>query len=532
MHIARMHARGFKRFHDLTIETPGTPRLVMMCGPNGMGKSSVIDAFRYWHAPNSGEGWITDETYHRRSGDIAVDITQLVEIDFVEPQPENPRKLLYARSAYRHEPDFQTGSISRAGELFDAPRSRRMIDPESKVSDNYQRLVSATLDDLFGGSRDAMLVAELRDLHVGQIRDAMLELFPELELQGPGDPLSGGTFYFRKAGQDAFHYKNLSGGEKAAFDLLLDLVIKTAVYDDTVFCIDEPELHMNTRLQASLLDSLLNVLSESAQLWIASHSIGMMRRAQQLYEHDSSVVAFLDFENVNFDEPVSMAPVKPNRDFWARTLKVALGDMADLVAPDRVVLCEGRPAGGANVAKAEFDARCYRRIFEAEFPRTDFLSVGNVADVHQDRVEVGRAIQTIATGTRVTRVVDRDMRSEQEIADLEASGTRVLRRRHIESYFLDDEVLTALCESVGQPEQLSALVEARNAAIATSVADRGNDTDDLKSAAGTFFVTVRQLLALTDAGSTTEAFLADTLAPLVRPGMLVYDELRADVLAA
>jgi hypothetical protein len=37
----------------------------------------------------------------------------------------------------------------------------------------------------------------------------------------------------------------LSGGEKAAFDLLLDLVIKRREFNDTVFFIDEPEAHMS-----------------------------------------------------------------------------------------------------------------------------------------------------------------------------------------------------------------------------------------------------------------------------------------------
>ncbi len=396
MHIRRLHLRGFKRFHDLTIEVPGTPRLIMMCGPNGMGKSSVIDALRLWHAGHgSGEGWFIDESYHRKTGEPVIDVNQMVEVEFVEPAPAEPRKLMYARTAYRHEPDFQSGAVQRMGQLFDAPRARRMIEPESKVSDNYQRLVSATLDDLFSGNYDADSVATLRDKHIGRIRDAMLELFPNLELQGPGDPIGGGTFYFRKDGKPEFHYKNLSGGEKAAFDLLLDLVVKSAAYDDTVFCVDEPELHLNTRLQAALLDAMLKLVPPTGQLWIASHSIGMMRRAQELHRADHTNVVFLDFEDRDFDEAVTMTPTRPDRDFWVRTLRVALGDLADLVAPDRVVLCEGRPAGGANIAKAEFDARCYRQIFAVEFPRTDFVSVGNAADVHQDRVELGRTIQTI-----------------------------------------------------------------------------------------------------------------------------------------
>lgn len=212
-----------------------------MAGPNGMGKSSLIDAVRLWHGGHgSGEGWFIDEAYHRKAGEAAIDVRQLVELEFAEEvDPADARKSIYARSAYRHEPEFLTSSIQRMGDLLDAPRSRRMIETESKVSDNYQRLVSATLDGLFVGAADEETVAEVREKRIGRVRDAVLELFPNLELQGPGDPLSGGTFFFRKDTQAQFHYKNLSGGEKAGFDLILDLVMKRVVYDNTIFFIDE-----------------------------------------------------------------------------------------------------------------------------------------------------------------------------------------------------------------------------------------------------------------------------------------------------
>ncbi len=531
MHISRIQLRSFKRFHDLTIEIPGSPKLVVLCGPNGIGKSSLIDALRLWHGGHgSGEGWFIDETYHRKSGEAPVGTGELISVDFVEPAPVDPRKLIYARSAYRHEPDFQSSSITRQGEIFAAPKSRKMIDSESKVSDNYLRLVSTTLDELYRGDHDAELVGDLRDRHIGRVREVMLALFPDLELKGPGDPMGGGTFFFSKAGQAEFHYKNLSGGEKAAFDLVLDLAIKAATYDDTVLIIDEPELHMNPRLQAGLLDQLLLLTSAGGQLWIATHSIGMMRKAQEIWTNRPTDVAFLDFEGHDFDAVVSMTPAEPTRAFWDHVFQVALGDLADLVAPDRVVLCEGRVAGGTNVAKAEFDARCYRRIFGREFPRTDFISVGNAADVHTDRLEVGRTIQTLLTGTTVVRVVDRDNRSNEEVRDLQAAGTRVLSRRHLEAFLLDDEVLEAFVASVGAPERLPDALRLRAQAINASVA-RGNDADDIKSATGEFYVSLRQELGLTGTGSNAEAFLADTLAPLLQPGQTVYAELRGDLFA-
>ncbi len=79
------------------------------------------------------------------------------------------------------------------------------------------------------------------DRHIGRIRtvDAP-ESFRTWNFRVQGIPSGVVTFYFSKNKQPEFHYKNLSGGEKAAFDLVLDLVQKASAYDDTVFMIDEP----------------------------------------------------------------------------------------------------------------------------------------------------------------------------------------------------------------------------------------------------------------------------------------------------
>ena len=475
------------------------------------------------------DGAIADDYYLKSSEPVMPSSRLPVQVEFVEPFGPDKTRLLYARSAYRHEPEFNLLGVSRRGEIDRAPKAKRMIESESKVSDNYQRLVSKAIDDLFGGEQDRASVPEIRERLVGRVRDAMLELFPDLELQGPGHPIAGGTFYFRKDGRPRFHYKNLSGGEKAAFDLLLDLVVKGAYYDDTVFCIDEPELHMNARIQGQLLTSILKLMPLSGQLWIATHSIGMMRGAQRLFEADESSVAFLDFEGHDFDSPVKLEPVRPDRDFWTRTLYVALGDLAALVGPDCVVLCEGRPLNASKTARSEFDARCYATIFSSEFPRTCFMSVGNSQDVQEDRVGLGRAIETIVSGTRVIKLVDRDMQTDSEVRENKARGERVLTRRHLESYLLSDEMVAALCERSLMPEKVPDLIAARDAALATSVEARKNDPDDVKRAAGDFYTAARRILGLVQAGNSVEAFLAETMSPLMRSDMNVYAELKGDI---
>ena len=115
-----------------------------------------------------------------------------------------------------------------------------------------------------------------------ELARAVNKLFPSLHLNDFGHPLRDGTFRFTKGTSSGYDFKNLSGGEKAVFDLILDLVVARRAYDDTIYCIDEPESHMHAHLQSDLLTVLYELLPDGCQLMLATHSIRMMRRAQAI----------------------------------------------------------------------------------------------------------------------------------------------------------------------------------------------------------------------------------------------------------
>lgn len=284
---------------------------------------------------------------------------------------------------------------------------------------------------------------------------------------------------------------------------------------------------MSPRLQGALLGELLTLLPAGSQLWLATHSIGMMRRARDLAALHREEVTFLDFEDRYFDQPQILEPVLPTRAFWGRSLRVALDDLAELVAPKQVVVCEGKPlgAGGGRIA---VDANCYDVIFSTEFPDTRFLSAGNAADVATDRLAFTEAIKALARGISVIRLIDRDDRSPQEIADLQAQTIKVLSRRHIESYLYDDEILTALCIKKGNAAVAPDLIADKMAAITASVG-RGNAPDDVKSASGEIYNAAKRRLGLVGVGNDSTAFMQSTLAPLVTNNTAVYRELRLDI---
>jgi hypothetical protein len=532
MHIKQLHITGFKRFTDFTIRNiaPQT-KLVVLTGPNGSGKSSVFDAMMQWHRFHGGYniGW--NEIYHRKAGATVIGEGQTVSIDFHEELPKEPqdrKKAVYVRSAYRNDPDFTTTQLSRMGSVLDGRRVARLIDNDAVVSENYQRLVSASVAGLYSGEHDTRTVGELREKFIGQVRNSMGRVFDDLLLSGPGDPLTNGAFYFEKGTSKNFHYMNLSGGEKAAFDLILDVIVKRTEYDNTVYAIDEPEAHMHTRLQSRLLEELLNLMPEHSQLWIATHSIGMMRKAKEVKEAKPLDVAFLDFGEANWDSAVVLLPKEVDRAFWMKSLDIALDDLAALVAPSRIVLCEGELTKTSGSARSEFDAKCLRTIFAREFSDTDFMSAGNSSDVESDRLHLARSLRHLFSKMDVVRIVDRDDKSSTEVADLNAQGVRVLSRRHLECYLLDDEIIAKLCIAEGKGQLVSSALDAKKTAVANSVS-RGNACDDVKSAAGEIYTRLKSLLALSACGNTCEAFLRDTMSPLLTPDTQTYANLRQDV---
>ena len=102
----------------------------------------------------------------------------------------------------------------------------------------------------------------------------------------------------------------------------------------------------------------------------------------------------------------------------------------------------------------------------------------------------------------------------------------MLSRRNLESYLFDDEVLRALAHSVGKTDKADDLLAEKQRIINQRA---GDAPDDLKPASGDIYNACKSILELTNPGNNTKSFIRDTLAPLIKPGMVVYDQLKHDI---
>ncbi|MDM7956603.1 ATP-binding protein [Blastomonas sp.] len=526
MKVKRIHLKSFKRFTDLEITgIPEAAKLVVVVGPNGSGKSSLFDAFMSWHRQKVGWGIDGDQAYYQKGEENSFSWNQSAVVETHEGIAP-VKSSLYVRTAYRNDADFTVGELKKQKSPSENLRIQKSIQNDQVVSLNYQRLIYDTISGVYNADNNEKTVENLRNELIGGIRHSMKSVFGDLMLNNISDPLGDGTFNFSKGSVASYHYKNLSGGEKAAFDLLLDMHMKRKFYADAIWCIDELETHLHTRVQGALMREMYALIPEQSQLWITTHSLGVMRAAQALSIEAPGTVAIIDFDGVEPDEPRQLVPSSIGRIAWEKMLSIAIDDLSSRIVPSIIVVCEGSAVGNR---RKNFDAEIYNRVLGSSAAEIVFVSGGSSNQVATAGASVRSALDDIANGARVISLCDRDDKSQKEVQDFEKDGNLVLGERNLECYLFADDVLTKLAQSAGHSDKVGDVLQIKADALAASVA-RGNQPDDLKSAAGQIFTNVRQTLTLARPGNTTDAFMRDTLAPLITPGMPTHAAMKAAIL--
>ena len=531
MKIKFIKLTDFKRFTDLEInEIPKEAKLVVMIGPNGSGKSSVLEALQLLRLSNGFGGWSGKIDYYLKSGVLDSNKTNGIldnlKLEFHGELPSNRddwKKALQVRSSYRNDSTVESSQRDRVRSPLEQKRYRLVENDESVVA-NYQWLQSRWAEvsshlERFEENRES-----LQKEVFGKLRDAMRILFdnPELVLMGLGNRDEQQIFQFKKGASREFSYMNLSSGEKAVLDLILDLIVAKDQFNDTVFAIDEPEAHIHTKLQGPLLGELYNLIPENSQLWIATHSIGMVRKAQDLWREGKNkgkdLVVFLDFgrEDLDFDKKAPITPSPPDSGFWERVYEIALGDLAELVLNERTVFCESRG----------FDAECYRNIFKNHYPELSFNPLEGRDNVLKTVEAANLVLRKIAKKAMVIGIVDKDDALPPDIERRKKKGIRTLSRRTIENFLLDDEVLSKLCEDYGEPDKVDDLLAAKQEAL-----DKHNlkSDDNLKAIVQPIRNAAKKALNPAKLGVSRESFMMDILAPRIQPGMDIYDELHDNI---
>ena len=505
---------------------------MVLVGPNGTGKSALFDAFLLKSLSSrinqSIEGDQSTREYYinRTDRDFASQtraLAQSIEVSFHEGEQAGTdwSTIFNIRTAYRVEADFSLRSLEAVQPSSESSRFTRIIDPDQAVSDNYKRLAWKRHSDLDSDAPAETTFGQYRSESLAKLQNGMQKLFsdPTLELQDFGGIKGGGVFRFAKGEVSDFHYKNLSGGEKSAFDLLLDIFVKGEEYEDAIYCIDEPEAHIASGLHGKLLATILDMIPEASQLWIATHSVGFANKAYELMRQENNV-AFVDFSGHDFDQPVTIKPRVPDRAFWQMTYRVALDDLADLIAPSNIVICEGKE----NAAAQGFDANAYNDIFGASHPDTVFVSRGSATQVERSEVLIA-VIHAVSKGTTVSRLIDRDEMTATAREEKIQQGVQVLTRRELENYLYAPEVLNTFCKQANKSEYSDDILAKTQELLAGSPPEYF----DFKTINQQLLAYIRTTTQIPNLGNDRSQFALEHLVPALRSTPTVFEELKSDV---
>lgn len=464
MRIKKIRLKGYKRFHDLTIDLGENPkRIIALVGANGCGKSSVIDGMLFHNNAYDiiGNKNRKDYNYHSITqkpdysyNNVIIETTEgkFDEIRNKKAELGKENTIFSFRSPYRYNSNLKITATKSVSDIrLNKYGATTSSDIDDKMEENYRRLYIKYNNYL---NEQDCRPSEAKAKIIGDLNNSIRNCL-DLEIVSIGNiEANEGTLYFQKRDHPKeFDFNVLSSGEKEVVDILLDLYLREDEYGDTVFLIDEPELHINTSIQRQLLLEINNLVGDNCQIWVATHSIGFLRALQDELKDECQIIYFQNGVEWASTEQL-IIPMRKSLLNWKIIFETALDDLTGLLSPRRIIYCEGKDRPGINGTEKGFDAQVLNNIFGEEYQDTLFISSGGNTELDQ-RSEIAIAVLSKAlTDIEILVFKDRDISSgrlntendRQQYLKNNPNYFRVMKRWEIENYLYDKEVLSKYCE--------------------------------------------------------------------------------------
>lgn len=233
---------------------------------------------------------------------------------------------------------------------------------------------------------------------------------------------------FSSDGQ-SFPITSLSSGEREVVNIVFDFLLRSP--SDCIVFFDEPELHLHPELSYKLIQTLKSI-GQRNQFVLCTHSPDIITASL-----DNSVVFIAPFKAEGVNQAI---PVRED-DETNEALK-RLGQSIGIIAlGKKLVLIEG--------AVSSLDKQTYGAILRDRFPSLVLVPSGGRSVITSFELLHKQVLDKTIWGVDFFMLCDRDaVPPSRDSTQIVSARLKVLSRYHIENYFLDEEVLAMVFESM------------------------------------------------------------------------------------
>ncbi|MFD1015017.1 AAA family ATPase [Winogradskyella rapida] len=248
------------------------------------------------------------------------------------------------------------------------------------------------------------------------------DLLPGKELLNI-NPAQPREFQYKDESGQPLPFNALSSGEQEVVKVLFDVARKEIKH--SVIIIDEPELHLHPTLTFKLIESLKSIGEHTNQFIFLTHSADLISTY-----YSTGNVYFIDSTQTGTNQAHRLSDLNHSHHELVQLIGENLGLFA---VGKKLVFVEGE--------SSSIDRLTYHKIALSVNPELKISPVGSVINIGALKT-VEEQLRNSVFGVDMYMLRDRDGLRQDQIDELEEGQKLVcLKRRHIENYFLNEEIL-------------------------------------------------------------------------------------------
>ncbi len=223
---------------------------------------------------------------------------------------------------------------------------------------------------------------------------------------------------------------SLSSGEREVVNIVFDFILRTS--SDCVIFFDEPELHLHPELSYKLLQALQSS-GKNNQFIFCTHSPDIITASL------NQTVIFLAPPRKDAAGQWLNQAIRMKEDDSTNQALRLLGQSIGIVALGRrLVLIEG--------VSSSLDKQTYGFLLRNRFPGLVLVPTGGKDLIRSFSQVVDNVLDKTLWGVDFFMLCDRDSADMQDIGRLEKAGGRLrfLGRYHLENYFLEADIISKM----------------------------------------------------------------------------------------